>query len=142
TRPVGSNDRFTDKQMDQAAGGGIWWVVQDSEGGPVITRHQLTTDTTSLKTREYSVTKSLDRVAKRFRAHMRPYTGNRNITRKLLEELSFVLNGAADQSAGTDMAEVSVDSLTVSATSPDEIEAEVSTVPFYPTNRIKLKIIA
>ena len=50
TRPVGSSDLYSETMMASAAAGGVYWVVQDSQGAPLVCRHQLSTDMTSLKT--------------------------------------------------------------------------------------------
>ena len=41
TKVVGSNYRFTEKQMAVMAAGGVYILIQEVEGAPVICRHQL-----------------------------------------------------------------------------------------------------
>ncbi len=59
----GSQDTFSTQQLDTMAGGGTYIIVQDVKGGPVTSRHQLSTDLTSIETRELSITKAVDFVA-------------------------------------------------------------------------------
>lgn len=141
TRPVGSSDFFSENQMATAAAGGIYWVIQDVPGGPCVSRHQLTTDVTSLKTRELSILKAIDFVAKLLRTQVKRYIGKNNITIQLLETISLSMQAALASVSGSVVAEASLDSLTQSETSPDEIVAEVGLIPFYPANRIKITIV-
>lgn len=70
-----TNDYFTEAQMDIIAEGGTTIVTQYNTKAPLQVRHQLTTDMTSIETREYSVTKNVDHMAKTARASFRPYIG-------------------------------------------------------------------
>ena len=140
TRPIGSNDKYTETQMATAAAGGVNWIIQDNLGGPVFSRHQLTTNTSSLKTREWSVVKSIDYAAKLLRESVKGYVGRYNITKALLEEISMVCLGVCSGLGGTVLAEISVEAIRVSDEAPDHIELDVTAVPFYPANKIKIRI--
>jgi len=70
-----TNDYFTEAQMDIIAEGGTTIVVQPGQRSALTVRHQLTTDMTTVETREYSVTKNVDHMAKTARATFRPYIG-------------------------------------------------------------------
>jgi len=141
TRPVGSSDIFSENQMATAAAGGIYWVIQDTPGAPMASRHQLTTDVSSLKSRELSILKAVDFVAKLIRAQLRRYIGRNNITQQLLETVSLTAQAALASVAGSVVARATLDSLEQSANSPDEILATISITPFYPANRIKITIV-
>lgn len=140
SRPIGSNDLFSEDAMATAAAGGIYWIIQDVVGGPCVSRHQLTTDVTSLKTREFSILKSVDYVAKLLRGQVKKFIGRNNITKQLLEAVSLGMQGSLSSVTGSVVAEASLDSLTQDAENPDTIKAEVSIVPFYPANYIKITI--
>ena len=140
TRPIGSNDLFSENAMATAAAGGIYWVIQDVAGGPCVSRHQLTTDVSSLKTRELSILKAVDYVAKLLRGQVKKFIGRNNITKQLLEAVSLGMQGALSSVTGSVVAEASLDSLIQDPDNPDTIQAEVTIVPFYPANYIKITI--
>ncbi len=93
TRVLGSNDYFSEKQMDTMAGGGMWIYIQDSPLSPVIARMAITTDPTSIETRTDSVTKVVDFTAKFMRSSLKNYIGRFNITQGFLDSLSTVVQG-------------------------------------------------
>ena len=107
----------------------------------MASRHQLTTDVSSLKSRELSILKAVDFVAKLIRAQLRRYIGRNNITQQLLETVSLTAQAALASVAGSVVARATLDSLEQSANSPDEILATISITPFYPANRIKITIV-
>ncbi len=139
-RPIGSNDLFSENAMATAAAGGIYWIIQDAPGAPCVSRHQLTTDVSSLKTRELSILKSVDYVAKLLRSQVKRFIGRNNITRQLLEAVSLGMQGALSSVSGSVVAEASLDAITQDENNPDTIRAEVTIVPFYPANYIKITI--
>lgn len=140
TRPIGSNDKFSEEQMATAAAGGVYWVIQDVEGGALASRHQLTTDVTGLKTRELSILKSVDFVAKLIRTQVKRFIGRRNITRQLLETVSLGIGGALNSVSGSVVASATLDMIAQDPSSPDSIILEVSLTPYYPANKIKVTI--
>jgi hypothetical protein len=93
TRVIGSNDSFSDRQMNVGAAGGTYWVIQDVANGPLTSRHQLTTDTSSIEKRELSITRVVDYTAKFMRAGLRNFIGKFNITQGFLDTLSTVVQG-------------------------------------------------
>lgn len=140
SRPIGSNDMFSEDAMGTAAAGGIYWIIQDVPGAPCVARHQLTTDVSSLKTREFSILKSVDYVAKLLRSQVKRFIGRNNITKQLLEAVALGMQGALSSVNGSVVAEATLDSITQDAENPDTIRAEVTIVPFYPANYIKITI--
>jgi hypothetical protein len=140
TRPLGSSDKFSENQMATAAAGGLYWVIQDVDGGAMFSRHQLTTDVSSIKTRELSIVKAVDYVAKLIRSQVKRYIGKNNITKQLLETISIGITAALSNVSGSVVAAASLDVLTVDTTYLDTIKAEVSITPFYPANYIKITI--
>ena len=140
TRPVGSNDKFSETQMSTAAAGGIYWVIQDTPGGPLASRHQLTTDVTSLKTRELSILKSIDYLSKLIRNQVKRFIGRNNITKQLLETVALGINGALSNASGSVVASASLDRIAQDKSNLDTITVEISVVPFYPANYIKITI--
>lgn len=140
TRPIGSNDKYTEAQMATAAAGGVYWVIQETLNGALYSRHQLTTNTTSLKTREWSVIKSIDYVAKTLRTVAKRYIGKYNITPPLLEETLLALNATCADLSGSVVAMVDVSNISVDPASPDSILLDVEALPFFPANKIKIRI--
>jgi hypothetical protein len=140
-RPFGSSDVFSETEMATAAAGGIYWIIQDATGAPLASRHQLTTDLTSLKTRELSVTKAVDFVAKTLRIATRKYIGRNNITPGLLQQLSFVLQGSLRRMVGFAVQSADLGGIEVNPDALDEILLDVTLVPYYPANRIRIRII-
>lgn len=75
-----TNFSFRKAQLDIIGGAGVDIMVQDANPSSVIkSRHDLTTDMSSVEFRERSVTKQVDTVAKTYRAATQPYIGKYNI---------------------------------------------------------------
>lgn len=142
TRPVGSNDSFTNKQMNIMAAGGVYILVQDSQGAPVICRHQLSTDTTSIETRELSITKVVDFTAKFMRAGLRNFIGRSNITQGFLDNLSTVVQGQLNfLIEGGVLIGADVNNLIQDADAPDTVLIDVTLDVPFPANYIRLTLI-
>jgi len=140
TRVVGSSDKFSENQMATAAAGGIWWVIQDTPGGALACRHQLSTDASTLKTRELSITKSVDYVAKLVRNQVRSVIGRNNITPALLSQIGLSIGASLTSVSGTVVSSASIDGLQQDASNPDTVLVDISLTPFYPCNRIKITL--
>lgn len=138
----GSNDVFNEHQLNVGAGGGVYWVVQDIPGGPLVCRHQLTTDLTSIETREYSITKIVDFVAKFMRAGLRNFIGKYNVTQSFLDTLSTVIQGQlgflteAGVIIGGDLNNIIQDEK-----APDTVLVDVTLDIPYPCNYIRLTLV-
>jgi hypothetical protein len=142
TRVYGSNDVFTTRQMNIGAAGGTYWVVQEVAGGSLSTRHQLTTDLTSIEKRELSITKVVDFVAKFMRAGLRSFIGKFNITQSFLDTLSTVVQGQlgflveAGVLIGGDLNNIVQDE-----SAPDTVLIDVTLDVPYPCNYIRLTLV-
>ena len=142
TRVFGSDDVFNQSQMSVAAAGGTYWVIQEVAGGPLTARHQLTTDLTSIETRELSITKVVDFVAKFMRSGLRNFIGKFNITQPFLDTLSTVVQGQlsflteAGVIIGGDLNNVIQDT-----SSPDTVLIDVTLDVPYPCNYIRLTLV-
>jgi hypothetical protein len=84
---------FTEAQLDTIAGGGTLIFAQDTPDTPLYVRHQLTTDLSSIKFQEYSVTKNVDFMAKHLRSTYAPYIGQYNIIDTTLDALKTTGEG-------------------------------------------------
>lgn len=78
---------FTEAQLDVIAGAGTLVFAQDTPDTPLYVRHQLTTDVSSIKFQEYSVTKNVDYMAKFLRTTFAPFIGQFNIIDTTLDAL-------------------------------------------------------
>lgn len=142
TRVVGSNDSFSEKQMSVGAAGGVYWIIQDVANGPLTSRHQLTTDTSSIEKRELSITRVVDYTAKFMRAGLRNFIGKFNITQGFLDTLSTVVQGQlsylteAGVLIGGDLNNIVQDT-----TAPDTVLIDVTLDVPYPCNYIRLTLV-
>jgi hypothetical protein len=142
TRAFGSNDTFNQTQMNIGAAGGTYWVIQEVAGGPLTARHQLTTDLTSIETRELSITKVVDFTAKFMRAGLRNFIGKFNITQPFLDTLSTVVQGQlsflteSGVIVGGDLNNIIQDS-----DAPDTVLIDVTLDVPYPCNYIRLTLV-
>jgi hypothetical protein len=142
TRVVGSNDRFSNTQLNIGAGGGVYWIIQEVENGPLTSRHQVTTDKTSIETREFSITKVVDFTAKFMRAGLRNFIGKFNITQGFLDTLSTVVQGQltflseAGVLIGGDLNNIIQDT-----DQPDTVLIDVTLDVPYPCNYIRLTLV-
>lgn len=78
---------FDDDELDVIADGGTMIFQQDGEGQPLYIRHQLTTDRSSIKFQELSVTKNVDFIAKHIRQTYAPFIGQYNIVDSTMDSL-------------------------------------------------------
>lgn len=93
TRVIGSNDKFSEPQLDQMAGGGAYIFIQEGANTPIFSRFAITTDLTSIETRTDSITKVVDFTAKFVRRSLRNFIGRFNITQGFLDSLSTTVDG-------------------------------------------------
>ena len=142
TRVLGSNNVFSRTQMNVGAAGGTYWVVQETAGAPLTTRMQVTTDLTSIETREFSITRIVDFVAKFMRIGLRNFIGRFNITQPFLDTLSTVVQGQlgflreAGILVGGDLNNIVQDSA-----SPDTVLIDVTLDVPYPCNYLRLTLV-
>ncbi len=137
---IGSSDTFTDEQMASASG--VNWLVQDSDGAPVVSRFQLTTDTTSLETMEWSIVKTVDFIAKAFRSLLHVYLGRYEIDPGTLDAINYACSALAGQLSGTVAAQVTISNLLNNPATPNRLGAQLRVKPFYPIDGIDLTVVA
>ena len=128
--------------MAVAAAGGTFWVLQEVSGGPLTCRHQLTTDLTSVETRELSITKVVDFTAKFMRTGLRNFIGKFNITQPFLDTLSTVVQGQLSF-----LSEMGVliggelNNIVQDTSEPDTVLIDVTLDVPYPCNYIRLTLV-
>lgn len=142
TRVTGTNKFFTEKQLNQIAGGGNWILVQDSQGAPVMSRMALTTDMTSIETRTDSITKVIDFVAKFLRTGLRNFIGRFNITQSFLDSLGSVLHGLLGFLVENGvLIGAHPNNIMQDESAPDSVLIDVTLDVPYPCNFIRLTLI-
>lgn len=88
---VHSTKYFSKDQLNVIADGGVMIFVQDVLGITALKiRHQLTTDRSSIKFQEFSVTKNVDFIAKFMRENHKQFPGNYNIVDTTFDDLKTV----------------------------------------------------
>lgn len=134
----GSNDVMSELDLDFLAGGGVFILIQEVDGGPVTVRHQLTTAVSDLKTRELSVIKAVDYASKFFRTELAPLIGRYNLTEEFMtQQLRPAANGVLQ-----DLIEERIVSRTSRIVSMkivgagDEVEVVIDWVTLFPVNKI------
>jgi hypothetical protein len=142
TRVVGSGDVFTQSQLNVIAAGGVYILVQDVQGAPVICRHQLSTDSTSIETRELSITKAVDFTAKFLRGGLRNFIGRSNITQPFLDNLSTVVQGQLNFLTDTGvLIGAEINNIIQDADNPDTVLIDVTLDVPFPCNYIRLTLV-
>lgn len=142
TKAIGSNDFFSDKQLNVIAAGGNYIVVQDAEGAPLTSRMALTTDMTSIETRTDSITKIVDFCAKFMRKGLKNFIGRFNITQGFLDSLGHIVQGLLGFLAdigvliGSNMNNIVQDE-----NAPDTVLIDITLDVPYPCNYIRLTLV-
>jgi hypothetical protein len=142
TGVVGSNDTFSNKQLNTMAGGGVYSLIQDVQGAPITSRHQLSTDITSIERRELSITKVVDFTAKFLRTGLRNFIGTFNITTPFLDTLSTVIQGMLGFLIENGvLISAELNNLIQSEDQPDTVLVDVTLDVPFPCNYIRLTLV-
>jgi hypothetical protein len=142
TGVVGSDDTFSNKQLNVIAGGGTYILVQDAAGSPITSRHQLSTNLTSIEVRELSITKIVDFTAKFLRAGLRNFIGTFNITQPFLDTLSTVTQGMLSFLVENGiLTGANLNNLIQSKDAPDTVLVDVTLDVPFPCNYIRLTLV-
>jgi len=141
TGVVGSNDFFTEKQMNRMAAGGCYTVIQEKPLAPLISRMALTTDMTSIETRTDSITKIVDFVAKFYRTGIKTFIGRFNITQGLLDTLGSVIEGLSSflKESGV-LIGARTNNIVQDETAPDTVLIDITLDVPYPCNYIRMTL--
>lgn len=139
---VGSSDYFSNSQLNKIAGGGVYIIVQDTEGAPLVSRHQLSTNVTTIETRELSITKVVDFCAKVLRTGLRNFIGQFNITQPFLDVLSTAIQGMLSFLVENGIIiGGELNNLIQSKEEPDVVLVDVTLDVPYPCNFIRLTLV-
>jgi hypothetical protein len=139
---VVGTEKFTKRQLNIMAGGGTYLLMQDVPGAAVYSRHQLSTNTTSVETRELSITKVVDFVAKFLRTGVRRFIGVNNVNSALLDTLGTTIHAILKflEEAGV-LNGSSVNNIVQDATNKDTVLIDVTLDVPYPCNYIRLTLV-
>jgi hypothetical protein len=141
-RTYGSQDYFSETQLNTMAEGGTFIMTQANSNSPVVSRHQLSTDVTSIAKRELSITSAIDFAAKFVRQSINPYIGNTNITTNFITLINTILVGIGLYLVRQEIvADFSIVSVTQDSISPDVLNVDIEVLPLYPSNYIRIKMI-
>ena len=137
-----SSDYFTEAQLNTIAQGGTYILKQSKLTSPIVCRHQLSTDMSSIEKREVSITKTVDYTAKFVRSAVEPFIGRYVINRATLDMITIAIKGAGSllirDGILNDFVVASVAQDTVSR---DTVLVSITILPPYPVNYIKIDLI-
>lgn len=137
----GTNDYFSEDNLNTIAEGGTYIIV---ETGPstLVSRHQLSTDMSSVAKRELSIITALDFTAKFIRNAFIPYIGRRVIDAAFLKLTETVLVGIGFYLKRKDyIKDLKVVSIAQDNINPDTLLVEVEVLVKYPVNYIKIQLV-
>jgi len=124
------------------AGGSTYILMQEVPGGSVFCRHQVSTDLTSVETRELSITKVVDFAAKILRIGVRRFIGTSNVNPQLLDMLGATVHAILKFLEDTGVINGSnINNLVQDKANPDTILVDVTLDVPYPCNYIRLTLM-
>ena len=142
TRVMGSNDTFSEKQLNIMAAGGTYIVIQDGQGAPLTARMALTTDLTSIETRTDSITKVVDFTAKFMRRMLKTFIGRFNITQGFLDSLGSVIQGGIGFLVESGiLIGGTLNNIVQDEDAPDTVLVDITLDVPFPANYIRLTLV-
>ena len=139
---VVGTENFTKRQLNTMAGGGTYILIQDVQGGAVSCRHQVSTDLTSIETRELSITKVVDFTAKILRAAVRKFIGTNNVDTQLLDALGTTIQAVLKFLEDTGVLLGSnLNNIAQDSAAPDTVLVDVTVQVPYPCNYIRITVV-
>lgn len=136
-----SGDFFSESQLNTLAGGGNWIMWQANSASPIVTRHQTSTDRSSVEKAEFSITKSLDFTAKFIRDGLVPYIGKYNVTPAFLKMVRSLIQGMGTYLRRSGhILDLKVDKVEQDSVSKDTILVTLSISVKYPVNYITITL--
>lgn len=136
-----SNDFFLSEQLDKMAAGGNWIMTQKNKSAAITTRHQQSTNATSIETREMSITEAVDFSTKFIREGVEPKIGKYNITPQFLKMIRTMLigMGAYLRKEGV-IEDLKVNTVKQDDANPDTVLVSISIAVKYPANYIDITL--
>ncbi len=139
---VQGTEKFSKKQLNTMAAGGTYILIQDVQGGPVTCRHQVSTDLTSIETRELSITKVVDFTAKFLRASLRKFIGIQTINAGFLDTIGTTIQGILNFLVETGVLNgAELNNILQDTEQPDTVLVDITLDVPYPANYIRLTLV-
>ena len=139
-----SSNFYSKSQLDLIAGGGVWICYQKDENGPVLCRHQLTTNVSEgLLKRELSCVKALDYSSKILRNSLSGLVPRYNMTQNFIDSAGIIVSGTLKILISSGVIKSGkLKSVKVSDSAADQLDIVADVVLFKPGNRVELKVRA
>jgi len=148
TGRIHGKDYFRDRQLDIIAGGGTLLLEQEVSDAPLFVRHQLTTDLSTIKFQELSVTKNVDLISRFFRDLNKKYIGIFNVNQPLIDHLRTVntsgiefLKASKAPNVGGVINSAAIIKLQPSDSQDDEVDLEIELGIPIPFNHLKITLL-
>lgn len=142
TGVVGSQDRYSEAQLKILSGSGLWVFYQEADGQPVRTRHQLSTDMSTVEKREFSITTALDFASKLIRSSLRNFIGRFNITTTVQDAITTTMEGLRNFLLRLGVFEsFEINAIRQNSTDPTRLEIDVTVGVYYPLNYIQVTLV-
>lgn len=140
--------RFNRTQLDEMASAGSMLVVHDLKTGAVYPRHQLSTDTTDVNTRELSVVTNVDSISKYLQSLLKKFIGRSNVTPSLIAlietelqaGIAFLKSSGFAESIGGQLIDATVADIRQGVLKDHLIVVLNLEIP-YPTNIIEVHLV-
>lgn len=89
---------FSQSQLDEMAEAGTMIIMQETRGGEIFVRHQLTTAAGDgdLRTAELNIVKNFDSISYYFAGRLKPFIGRYNVTPDLIEVIETNITDGLD----------------------------------------------
>lgn len=141
TRCIGSQDRYSERQLRMMSGGGLFVFQQDNGTGPVKIRHQLTSDMSTVEKREDNIRTAMDYAAKFFRTVLTNFIGRFVLTTQISDAVNTVLSGAARLLVEQGVfLKCEIVAFRVNADDPTKLDVDVQARAPYPLNTIDITL--
>jgi len=144
-----SNFYFSKADLNVMAGAGTCLFVQDTQGGVPYCRHELTTDMTTLNTREIVKVKEIDYLSYFYSDKLKSFVGRWNITTASLNTLrqtiiagSELLRSQSLPKLGPVLINYNINTLIQDPVSTDHVQCVISVAVGTPMNYIDLNLVA
>lgn len=142
-----SNFYFGKSDLNNMAGAGTCFFVQETQGGNPYCRHELTTDMTTLNSREILMVKELDYLSYFYYDKLKSFIGSWNITPSSINTLrqtivagSELIKSQSLPKIGAVLLSYNITKLIQDPVNTDHVTAEITVVIGTPMNYIDLTI--
>lgn len=137
-----SSEFFSEAQLNTMAQGGTYIMRQAKPGAAISSRHQLSTDMSSVEKRELSITKTVDYVSKFVRNTVSPFIGKYVINELSLTMIRVSVAGVGEflKKKGT-VNSFTINQVAQDAINKDQVNVSITIQPPYPVNKIDIQLI-